>query len=67
LRQYTQVRPFLSAVIKEYRQNGPQRFLQRESELIEQVRQAMGYLQENGKRATEQAVCLLVGFSDGTY
>lgn len=64
LRHYAQVRPFLSAVIEEYRLNGPQRFLQRESELIEQVHQAMGYLQENGQRVTQQAVGQLVGFSD---
>jgi uncharacterized membrane protein len=64
LRRYAPVRPILAAVIEEYHMSGPQRFKQRESELIEQVRRAMVYLLENGRRVTQQAIGELVGFSD---
>lgn len=64
LGQYAPVRTLMAEVVAEYWFNGSQRMQQRETELIEQVRQAMEYLQKNGQRITQRAVGALVGFSD---
>lgn len=64
LSRFVPVRRLLSTVVEEYRRDGPQRAQQRESELMEQVRQAMAHLQENGQRITQQAIGELVGLSD---
>jgi transcriptional regulator with XRE-family HTH domain len=64
LSRFEPVRRLLSAVVEEYRRDGPQRAQQRESELMEQVRQAIAHLQESGQRVTQRAIGRLVGLSD---
>lgn len=61
LHRYAAVRPLLANVVEEYQQRAPQ---QREQEVMEQVRQAIRHLQENGQPITQRSIGNLIGLSD---
>lgn len=63
LAKYHLVRPLLSQVVEEYRNDRPRRTKQRESELLEQVRQVIKQLQEQGRPITQKAVSQRLGLT----
>jgi hypothetical protein len=63
LAKYHLVRPLLSQVVEEYRNDRPRRTKQRESELLAQVRQVIEQLQEQGLRVTQKAVGQRLGLT----
>lgn len=64
LYRYPEVKPLLAEIAEEYQQRCTERTLQREQDLLEQVRQAMQSLEECGRRITQQAIGDMVGYSD---
>src|SRR5258708_8350654 len=66
LKRYPKVKDFLSQVEVEYRLNRVGQSQDREDALLEQVMQAIEYLQSSGKQITQQAIGDIVGIkSDG--
>ena len=63
LAKYHLVRPLLSQIVEEYRNDRPQRTEQRESELLKQVRQVIKQLQEQGQPITQKAVSQRLGLT----
>jgi transcriptional regulator with XRE-family HTH domain len=63
LAKYHLVRPLLSQIVEEYRNDRPQRAKQRESELLKQVRQVIQQLQEQGRPITQKAVGQRLGLT----
>jgi DNA-binding XRE family transcriptional regulator len=63
LARYPQIRPLLSQISEIYKMNGPRRTKRRERELLEQVRQIMKQLQEQGLPITQKAVSIQLGLT----
>jgi (2Fe-2S) ferredoxin len=63
LAKYHLLRPLLSQIVEEYRNDRPQRTEQRESELLKQVRQVIKQLQEQGQPITQKAVSQRLGLT----
>jgi (2Fe-2S) ferredoxin len=63
LARYHGVRPLLSQIVEEYRNERPQRAKQREGELLKQVRQVIKQLQEQGRPITQKAVSQRLGLT----
>ena len=63
LAKYHLVRPLLSQIVEEYRNDRPQRTEQRESELLKQVWQVIKQLQEQGRQITQTAVSQRLGLT----
>ena len=63
LAKYHLVRPLLSQIVEEYRNDRPQRTEQRESELLKQVRQVIKQLQEQVQPITQKAVSQRLGLT----
>jgi biotin operon repressor len=63
LAKYHLLRPLLSQIVEEYRNDRPQRTEQRENELLKQVRQLIKQLQEQGLPITQKAVGQRLGLT----
>lgn len=63
LAKYHLLRPLISQIVEEYRNDQPQRTEQRESELLEQVRQVIKQLQEQDLPITQKAVSQRLGLT----
>jgi hypothetical protein len=63
LAKYHLVRPLLTQILEEYRNDRPQRTEQRESDLLKQVRQVIKQLQEQGRPITQKEVSQRLGLT----
>lgn len=63
LAKYHLLRPLLSQIVEEYKNDRPQRTEQRENELLKQVRQVIKQLQEQGLPITQKAVSQRLGLT----
>jgi hypothetical protein len=63
LKRYPKVKDFLSQVEVKYRLNRVEQSQTRENALLEQVMQAIEYLQSSGKQITQQAIGDIVGIT----
>ena len=63
LAKYQLVRPLLSQIVEEYRNELPQRTKQRENELLKQVQQVIQLFQEQGRPITQKAVSQQLGYT----